>query len=71
MTTTPKSREDLQTDAVILHGILQGLNILQNETSEAGPLLNAIHALTHDAMVKAQALSTNLDSVNAPKAGDA
>ncbi len=47
----------------MLHGMLQGLEILQNEVPDGSPLHNAIYAMLNIAVQRAS------DSVNADGAG--
>jgi len=62
MTTQPKTRAELQADASTLHGLLQGVQILQNEAEGADPIHNAIFSMTQIAAQKAGELNNALDS---------
>ena len=62
MTDTPKTLTDCQTDACFLHGLLQGLVILIDESqSSASPASNAAYALASEVVRKADQLSSDLD----------
>ena len=61
MTTETKTLSDLQHDATGWHGMLQGLDLLLNETSEASPLHNAIHSICGQTVKLAGTLSVELD----------
>ena len=62
MTDTPKTLTDCQTDACFLHGLLQGLVILIDESNPTGsPASNAAYALASEVVHKADQLSNDLD----------
>ena len=62
MTDTPKTLTDCQTDACFLHGLLQGLVILIDESqASASPASNAAYALASELVKKADRLSNDLD----------
>ena len=62
MPDTPKTLTDCQTDACFLHGLLQGLVILIDESqASASPASNAAYALASELVKKADRLSNDLD----------
>jgi hypothetical protein len=62
MMDTHKALNDCQTDACFLHGMLQGLVVLIDDTpSNASPASNAAYALASELVAKASRLSDDLD----------
>jgi hypothetical protein len=57
-----KTREEIQTDAMTLHGMLQGLEILQGEVADGSPRHNAIYSMINISVQLADALCNDLDS---------
>ena len=61
MSNQRKSRSELQMNAVTLHGVLQGLELLLDQTTGPTQLDNAIHATCAQSIIMADALANELD----------
>jgi len=59
-----KTRQDMQDAATVLHGLLQGLEILIDQTTESSHLHNAIYTLRGQSVKAADVLAGALDSTN-------
>lgn len=55
---------DVEFDAIFLHGLLQGLDLLISEAeSKSSPASNAAHALAQEVIVKSERLAADLSSL--------
>ena len=55
---------DVEMDAVFLHGLLQGLELLIDDSeSSASPASNAAHALAQEVIAKSERLAADLSSL--------
>ncbi|WP_347310963.1 hypothetical protein [Defluviimonas sp. SAOS-178_SWC] len=60
--TQTKSLSDCQTDAIYLHGLMQGIEeLMDSVTLSLSPAANATHALIHVAAEKAEQLKDGLE----------
>ena len=59
--TATKNLSDCQRDATFLHGLLQGLEILiEQSAGDASPAGNAAYSLASEVVAKSEALAANL-----------
>ncbi|MFG6584796.1 MULTISPECIES: hypothetical protein [Sulfitobacter] len=55
---------DIEFDAIFLHGLLQGLELLIDESeSNSSPASNAAHALAQEVIAKSERLACDLSSL--------
>lgn len=55
---------DVELDAIFLHGLLQGLELLIDDSeSSASPASNAAHALAQEVIAKSERLAADLSSL--------
>ncbi|MEP5224118.1 MAG: hypothetical protein ABJQ67_11015 [Marinobacter sp.] len=63
MNQIPKALSEMQSDAVVLYGLLEGLVILLNQTPGiSGPLGCAVDSLANQAQRCATELASDLDA---------